>query len=280
VVSAGSIWPHEEHVDAVDRKLLEEASITLTVDDLTFLSGAHFRIPLSGNQLHHVCVYAGSVHVPYVIANFRTLAKVEQAVVSQSVIYRDGTYVVPATLDIDGLTHTPSAMGLLKESRRKFEILHFGSARLELLSGQHAMCLLLLLEHALLAIPDEDVHVFVSITPDPTHHGCTFLSDVMAFHFPSPTRTPLVTGEDVRSAPRPEIPWRQVGTSPACPCSPSLYRYTQAQDDMHTSGCYEPDGFPFRSGPRNASPPALSAEKTARPATCRRTSPPDNHFVQ
>jgi hypothetical protein len=48
-----------------------------------------------------VYVYAASVYVPYVTANMRTPA---QAVASPSTIHLDGTYVVPATLDIDGLT--------------------------------------------------------------------------------------------------------------------------------------------------------------------------------
>jgi hypothetical protein len=45
------------------------------------------------------------------------------------------------------------------------------SVRLELLSGQHALCLLFLFEDAPLAIPDGDTYVLASITPDPTYHG-------------------------------------------------------------------------------------------------------------
>jgi 8-oxo-dGTP pyrophosphatase MutT (NUDIX family) len=85
------------------RELFEEIGITLTVDDLTLLSGAHFRVPLSGSQLYHVYVYAASVHVPFLSASMRTPANVEQAVVAQPIIYHDGTYIVPATLAIDGL---------------------------------------------------------------------------------------------------------------------------------------------------------------------------------
>jgi hypothetical protein len=44
------------------------------------------------------------------------------------------------------------------------------SVRLELLSNKHAVCLLFSFEDALLAIPDGDGHVLVSITPDRTHN--------------------------------------------------------------------------------------------------------------
>jgi ADP-ribose pyrophosphatase YjhB (NUDIX family) len=40
-IPTGSILPNEEHVDAAVRELLEETGLTLTVDDLTFLSGNH-----------------------------------------------------------------------------------------------------------------------------------------------------------------------------------------------------------------------------------------------
>jgi hypothetical protein len=119
----------------------------------------------------------------------------------------------------------------------------------------------------------------VSITLDATHHECTPLFEFMPLRFPSPTRAPLVTSEDVRSAQGP----RYHGAKPAPPtrpCSPSLCCPTQSQDYMHTSGRHEPGGFAFRSGPRNATPPALCGDKSARPAACRRSSPPDNHSVQ
>jgi hypothetical protein len=74
------------------------------------------------------------------------------------------------------------------------------SVRFELISGQHAFCLLSVFEDALLAIPDGDARVLVSITHDPTHNECTLLSDFMPRCFPSPTRTLLVTGDDANSA--------------------------------------------------------------------------------
>jgi hypothetical protein len=75
---------------------------------------------------------------------------------------------------------------------------------------------------------DGDAYVSVPITPDPTYHGCTSLSEFMPLHFPSPTRTPLVAGEDVRSAPRPEIPRRQASTPLsvlAAPRSNALHKH-------------------------------------------------------
>jgi hypothetical protein len=46
-------------------------------------------------------------------------------VTALSTINPDGYYIVPSTIDIDGLTLTPSKTGLLKETHRKFEQLHF-----------------------------------------------------------------------------------------------------------------------------------------------------------
>jgi hypothetical protein len=67
-----------------------------------------------------------SVHVPYVSAEMRTLAKVELAVTAQSTVRRDGSHGVPTIIDIDGLSLTPSKVGLLKATERKYEMLHFG----------------------------------------------------------------------------------------------------------------------------------------------------------
>jgi 8-oxo-dGTP pyrophosphatase MutT (NUDIX family) len=47
---AGSILPNEVHVDAAVCELLEEIGITVTVDDLTLLSGNHVRVPLPVGQ--------------------------------------------------------------------------------------------------------------------------------------------------------------------------------------------------------------------------------------
>jgi ADP-ribose pyrophosphatase YjhB (NUDIX family) len=72
--------PSEAPVDAADRELFEENSLTLTVDDLTMLSGNPLRVPLPASQHKLVHLFSASVHVPYVIANLRTPTKVEQAV--------------------------------------------------------------------------------------------------------------------------------------------------------------------------------------------------------
>jgi hypothetical protein len=61
-----------------------------------------------------------------VTAKLRTLAKVEQAVTAQSTIHPDGTYIVPPTIDIDGLFHMPSKIWLFKKTQHKCEVLHFG----------------------------------------------------------------------------------------------------------------------------------------------------------
>jgi ADP-ribose pyrophosphatase YjhB (NUDIX family) len=64
---AGSIFPNEAHVDVAVRELFEETGLTLTVDDLTLLSGNHVRVslPVGHHQLVHV--FSASLHVPYVI---------------------------------------------------------------------------------------------------------------------------------------------------------------------------------------------------------------------
>jgi hypothetical protein len=101
----------------------------LTVDDLTLLTGAPARVfLLLGEKHQHVYVYSAYVPFPYVNANLRTPAKVEQAVVAQSTIhYYDGSHHAdPTTVDIDGLIMPPSLTGLNKGSRRKNELFHFG----------------------------------------------------------------------------------------------------------------------------------------------------------
>jgi hypothetical protein len=49
-----------------------------------------------------------------------------RAVIAQSTINPDGTYVVPETLDIGGLTLTPAQTGLLPALKHKSELLHCG----------------------------------------------------------------------------------------------------------------------------------------------------------
>jgi hypothetical protein len=75
----------------------------LTVNDLTVLSGNHVRVPLLAEHYKLVHVFLAHVYVLYMNANLRTPAKVEQAVIAQLAIHFDGSYVVPATIDIDGL---------------------------------------------------------------------------------------------------------------------------------------------------------------------------------
>jgi 8-oxo-dGTP pyrophosphatase MutT (NUDIX family) len=98
-----SILPNEEHVDATIRELFEESGLTLTVNDLTLLSINYVRVPLLAEKHELVYVFAAYVPVPYVTDNLRTLAKVEQAVIAQSTNHHDSTYVIPCTIDIDGL---------------------------------------------------------------------------------------------------------------------------------------------------------------------------------
>jgi 8-oxo-dGTP pyrophosphatase MutT (NUDIX family) len=123
---AGWILPNEELVDAVVRKLLEETGLTLSHDDLTLLSDAPVRVALHEGQRRLVYVFSAYVPIPYVTTNIRTPAKLEHVVVAQSTINPDGSYVVPATIYIDGLCLTPAKQGLLPTLRRKFELIHFG----------------------------------------------------------------------------------------------------------------------------------------------------------
>jgi hypothetical protein len=69
-------------------------------------------VPLPAGQHQLVYVFSPSVHVPYVNDNLRTPAKVEKALLAQSIVHPDGYDVVPATVDIDGLSPTPSRIGL------------------------------------------------------------------------------------------------------------------------------------------------------------------------
>jgi hypothetical protein len=63
-----------------------------------------------------------------VAASTRTHAKLVQVVHAQSTINPDGTYVVPATIDINGLSLTPTKTKLLPKIIFKFELLRFGYA--------------------------------------------------------------------------------------------------------------------------------------------------------
>jgi hypothetical protein len=122
---ACSILSNEEHVNAAIRELHEETGLILTHDELTLLSDAPVRVALpEGQQL--VYVYSASVPFPYVTAHLRTHVQLEQVVTTKSTINPDGSYVVPETIDIDGLSLKPAENGLLPSLKQKSELLHFG----------------------------------------------------------------------------------------------------------------------------------------------------------
>jgi hypothetical protein len=108
---ACSILPNEEHGDDVVPELLEETSLVLTLDDLTMLSDAPVRIALPEGQRPLVNAFSASDLVPYLTTHLRTHAQLEQAATAQWTIHADGSYVVPATIDIEGLSLTPSKHG-------------------------------------------------------------------------------------------------------------------------------------------------------------------------
>jgi 8-oxo-dGTP pyrophosphatase MutT (NUDIX family) len=124
----GSVFPNEEHVDAVVHELHEETGLVLTLDDFTVLSDALVRVALPKGQRQLVYVFSASLHVRFVTAYLRTHAQLEHVVIAQSTINPDGSYVVPATIDIDGLSLTPAKHGLLPAVKRKYELLHFDYA--------------------------------------------------------------------------------------------------------------------------------------------------------
>jgi hypothetical protein len=83
-------------------------------------------VSLLEGKRHVVYVYSASVPVPFVSTNLRTHVKLEQDVAAQSTINPDGTFVVRESIDIDGLSLTPTKTGLLLSIIRIFELLHFG----------------------------------------------------------------------------------------------------------------------------------------------------------
>jgi ADP-ribose pyrophosphatase YjhB (NUDIX family) len=122
----GSILPNEEPIDAAIRDLLEETGITLTLDDFTLLRYNPVRVSLPEGKSQLVYVFSVYVPVPFVTTNLRTLDKLEQAFSAHSTVNPDGTYVFLESIDIDGLSLTPTKTGLLPSRVRKFELLHFG----------------------------------------------------------------------------------------------------------------------------------------------------------
>jgi hypothetical protein len=126
-LTTDSILPNEAPVNASVRELFEETCPTLTADDLTFLSGHPVRVPLHAGWHHLVDVFSALIHVPYVTANIRTPTKVEQAGITLSTAHYDSTYTVPTIVDIaDGLFLTPTKIGLVKETQRKFKLFYSG----------------------------------------------------------------------------------------------------------------------------------------------------------
>jgi hypothetical protein len=53
--------------------------------------------------------------------HLRTAPKLEHVVTAQSTLNTYGSYVVPATINIDGLSLTPIKHGLLSALTRKYE---------------------------------------------------------------------------------------------------------------------------------------------------------------
>jgi hypothetical protein len=90
----------------------EKTRIVLASDDFTMLSNKPVRVSLLEGKHQLVYVFSTFVPVSYVIANLRTRAKVLQAVTAHSTITRDGTYVVQESIDVGGLSLTPTKTGL------------------------------------------------------------------------------------------------------------------------------------------------------------------------
>jgi hypothetical protein len=85
----------------------------LAADDLAQLSDAPVRVTLHEGQRQLVYVFSASIPVPYVTSRLRTPSELEHVVTAQSTINPDGSYIVPQTIDIDGLYLTPTKHGLL-----------------------------------------------------------------------------------------------------------------------------------------------------------------------
>jgi 8-oxo-dGTP pyrophosphatase MutT (NUDIX family) len=118
---------NEEHVDAAIRELHEEISLIMTHYDLTMLSDAPACVAVPEGQQQLVYVFSASVPIPYVSTHLRTHdAQLEQYVTAESTSHPYSSYVVPETIDIDGLSLTPAKQGLLPSLKLKYELFHFG----------------------------------------------------------------------------------------------------------------------------------------------------------
>jgi 8-oxo-dGTP pyrophosphatase MutT (NUDIX family) len=123
---ASLISPNKEPFDVAVREFFEEIGLTLTVDDCAMLRNKPVRVALLEGKHHIVYDFSVIVPVPYVTTNSRTPVEVSQAVIAHATINLDVTYVLPKSIDIDGISLTPSKVGLLPAAQRKFELLHFG----------------------------------------------------------------------------------------------------------------------------------------------------------
>jgi hypothetical protein len=118
---AASISPYEKQVDAAVRELLAENGLTLIVLDLTLVSGNHLRVPLPARKYSLICVLLAYVSVPYVTANQRTRAKLEEAINTMSTVHINCSYVVPTTVDFSDCLLRRLRLGSL----RILELAHF-----------------------------------------------------------------------------------------------------------------------------------------------------------
>jgi hypothetical protein len=119
----GSVLPDEKHVDVAVREVHEKTGLLLICDDLTLLSSNPVRVSLheAKNQL----VYGFSAHVPFLFIspNISTPSKLIQVLTTQSTNNHDGTYVITAKIDIDGLSLAPTQIGRVANVIRKLELL-------------------------------------------------------------------------------------------------------------------------------------------------------------
>jgi hypothetical protein len=84
------------------------------------------RLLLPKGKYQLVYVFSAFVPLHFVPVNIRTHAKLVQVVTAHSTNNPYAIYVDSATIDIVGLSLTPTKIGLLLAIIRKFELLHFG----------------------------------------------------------------------------------------------------------------------------------------------------------